>query len=35
VAEARKTMFLAEPSFSARKPTKRDRRLIHSFRGKD
>jgi ribosome-associated heat shock protein Hsp15 len=33
-AEARRTMFLAEPSF-ARKPTKRDRRLIHSFRGKD
>jgi ribosome-associated heat shock protein Hsp15 len=34
-AEARKTMFLAEPSSFARKPTKRDRRLIHSFRGKD
>ncbi len=34
VAEARKAMFLAEPSF-ARKPTKRDRRMIHSFRGKD
>jgi ribosome-associated heat shock protein Hsp15 len=33
-AEARRTIFLAEPSFT-RKPTKRDRRLIHSFRGKD
>jgi len=33
-AEARRAVFLAEPSF-ARKPTKRDRRLIHSFRGKD
>ena len=33
-AEARRAVFLAEPSF-ARKPTKRDRRLIHSLRGKD
>ena len=34
MAEARKAMFLAEPSF-ARKPSKKDRRMIHSFRGKD
>jgi ribosome-associated heat shock protein Hsp15 len=33
-AEERRAMFLAEPSF-AKKPGKRDRRLIHSFRGKD
>jgi ribosome-associated heat shock protein Hsp15 len=32
--EERRAMFLAEPSF-ARKPGKKDRRLIHSFRGKD
>lgn len=32
VAEARKVMFAEEPTF-ARKPSKRDRRLIHSFRG--
>ncbi len=34
VAEERKAMFLAEPYFSS-KPTKKDRRMIHSFRGKD
>ena len=34
VAEARKAMFLAEPNF-ARRPSKKDRRLIHSFRGRD
>ena len=33
-AEARRAMYLAEPSF-ARKPSKKDRRLIHSFRGRD
>ena len=32
-AEARKAVFLSEPSFSRGKPSKRDRRLIHSFRG--
>jgi len=32
VAEARKAMYVNEPTF-ARKPSKRDRRLIHSFRG--
>jgi len=34
-AEARRIMLLEEPNFSRAKPTKRDRRLIHSFRGKD
>jgi ribosome-associated heat shock protein Hsp15 len=34
VAEARKATFLADPDFSPRRPNKRDRRLIHSFRGK-
>ncbi len=34
VAEERKAMYLAEPFF-VRKPTKKDRRMIHSFRGKD
>jgi ribosome-associated heat shock protein Hsp15 len=34
-AEARRAMFLAEPNFTPRRPNKRDRRLIHSFRGKD
>jgi ribosome-associated heat shock protein Hsp15 len=34
VAAERREMFLAEPSF-ARKPSKKDRRLIHSFRGRD
>ena len=34
-AEARRAMYLAEPSFAARKPSKKDRRLIHSFRGRD
>ena len=33
VAEERKAMFLAEPNFARGKPSKRDRRLIHSFRG--
>ena len=33
-AEARRTMFLAEPSF-ARRPNKKDRRLIHKFSGRD
>lgn len=33
VAEARKEMFLAEPGFARGKPSKKDRRLIHSFRG--
>ena len=33
-AEARKAMFVAEPNF-ARKPSKRDRRLIHKFSGRD
>ena len=32
VAEARKAMYVNEPTF-ARKPSMRDRRLIHSFRG--
>ena len=35
VAEARREMFLAEPSFAQSKPSKKDRRLIHSFRGRD
>ena len=35
VAEARREMFLAEPSFARMKPSKKDRRLIHSFRGRD
>jgi ribosome-associated heat shock protein Hsp15 len=34
-AEARRAMFLAEPSFARSKPSKKDRRLIHSFRGRD
>jgi ribosome-associated heat shock protein Hsp15 len=34
VAEARRAIFLADPEFSPRRPNKRDRRLIHSFRGK-
>jgi ribosome-associated heat shock protein Hsp15 len=34
VAEARKAMFLAEPNF-ARKPSKKDRRQIHKFSGRD
>lgn len=34
VAEARRATFLAEPNF-ARRPSKKDRRLIHSFRGRD
>jgi ribosome-associated heat shock protein Hsp15 len=34
LAEARKATFLADPDFSPRRPNKRDRRLIHSFRGK-
>jgi ribosome-associated heat shock protein Hsp15 len=34
-AEARRAMHLAEPNFTPRRPNKRDRRLIHSFRGKD
>jgi ribosome-associated heat shock protein Hsp15 len=33
VAEERKAMLIAEPSFARAKPSKRDRRLIHSFRG--
>lgn len=33
VADARKAMFVAEPSFARGKPSKKDRRLIHSFRG--
>ena len=33
VAEERKAMLIAEPSFARAKPAKRDRRLIHSFRG--
>lgn len=33
VAEAQKAMFLAEPHFARSKPSKKDRRLIHSFRG--
>ncbi len=33
VAEERKAMFLAEPNF-ARKPSKKDRRLIHKFSGR-
>ena len=33
-AEARKASFLAEPTF-ARRPNKRDRRLIHRFGGRD
>ena len=32
-AEARRTLFLAEPDFT-RRPNKRDRRLIHKFSGK-
>ena len=35
VAEERRAMFLAEPSFARTKPSKKDRRLIHSFRGRD
>lgn len=33
-AEARRTMFLAEPNF-ARRPNKKERRLIHKFSGRD
>ena len=33
--EARRIMFLEEPSFGRVKPSKKDRRLIHSFRGRD
>jgi ribosome-associated heat shock protein Hsp15 len=35
VAEAQRAAYRADPTFSPRRPTKRDRRLIHSFRGKD
>ena len=33
--EARRIMMIEEPNFARSKPSKRDRRLIHSFRGKD
>ena len=33
VAEARRVMLLNDPFPMARKPSKKDRRLIHSFRG--
>ena len=33
-AALRKAIHLAEPSFAQRKPTKRDRRQIHSFTGR-
>lgn len=33
VAEERKAMLIAEPNFARGKPSKRDRRMIHSFRG--
>jgi ribosome-associated heat shock protein Hsp15 len=35
IAEAHKAAYLADPTFTPRRPNKRDRRLIHSFRGKD
>jgi ribosome-associated heat shock protein Hsp15 len=35
VAEARRIMLQEEPSFARAKPSKRDRRLIHSFRGRE
>jgi ribosome-associated heat shock protein Hsp15 len=35
VAEARRIMLAEEPNFARMRPNKRDRRLIHSFRGKD
>ncbi len=33
VAEARRVMFAEDPFAATRKPSKKDRRLIHSFRG--
>jgi ribosome-associated heat shock protein Hsp15 len=33
--EARRILLQEEPNFARTRPNKRDRRLIHSFRGKD
>jgi ribosome-associated heat shock protein Hsp15 len=35
VATERRALFLAEPSFTAGRPNKRDRRMIHKFSGRD
>lgn len=35
VATERRALFLAEPNFTAGRPNKRDRRLIHKFSGRD
>lgn len=35
VAAERRALYLAEPNFTAGRPNKRDRRLIHKFSGRD